>query len=195
MKKTVLLSMLTVLVFAAVAQAETYAIDPTHSSVGFKVKHMMVSNVRGEFTDFEGTYTFDPDRPQDASVDVEIRVTSVDTGNEKRDDHLRSDEFFGVEEHPVMTFKSTKVVAEGDDEYTLYGDLTIRGVTRNVALEVEFNGKVQDPWGNTRTGFEASGEINRKDFGVNFSATLDNGGLVVADDVEIELEIEGILQK
>lgn len=195
MRKIVLTGLVAVLAWTVAAPAATYDIDPTHSTVGFKVRHMMVSNVRGEFTDFQGTYTFDPEHPEATSVEVEIRVASVDTGAEKRDDHLRSDEFFDVANHPVMTFKSTKVVPKGDDEYTLEGDLTIRGVTKRVELDVEFHGQVVDPWGNTRTGFEAEGEINRQDFGVKYSAALDNGGLVVADDVDIELEIEGVLQK
>ena len=195
MKRTVLLAALAILTLSVAAQAANYTIDKTHSAVTFKVKHMMVSNVRGAFTDFEGSFSFDPDAPEKSSVQIEIQVASVTTADEKRDEHLRSPEFFDAANHPVMSFKSTKLVSDGDNEYTLLGDLTLHGVTRPVELGVEYIGTVVDPWGNTRSGFEAKGEINRKDFDIEFSATLDGGGLVVGDKVKIELEIEGILQK
>ncbi|MCK5362656.1 MAG: YceI family protein [Gammaproteobacteria bacterium] len=195
MKRTVLLAVLALLTLSVAAEAANYTIDKTHSAVTFKVKHMMVSNVRGAFTDFEGSFSFDADAPENSSAQVDIQVASVNTADEKRDEHLRSPEFFDAATHPVMSFKSTKLVSDGDNEYTLYGDLTLHGVTRPVELELEFIGTVNDPWGNVRSGFEAEGEINRKDFDINFSKTLDGGGLMVGDKVKIELEIEGILQK
>ena len=195
MKKIILLMALALLSLSVAAQAATYAIDKTHSAVTFKVKHMMVSNVRGAFTEFEGSFSFDPDAPEKSSVQVEIQVASVNTADEKRDEHLRSPEFFDAATYPVMSFKSTKLVSDGGNEYTLHGELTLHGVTRSVELELEFIGTVNDPWGNVRSGFEAGGEINRKDFDIEFSETLDGGGLMVGDTVKIELEIEGILQK
>ena len=195
MKKIILLMALALLSLSVAAQAATYAIDKTHSAVTFKVKHMMVSNIRGAFTDFEGSFSFDPDAPEKSSVQVEIQVASVTTANEGRDEHLLGDEFFDVADHPLMRFESTKLVHTDDDEFILHGNLTLHGVTKPVELEVEYIGTVVDPWGNTRSGFEAEGEINRKDFGIEFSDTLDGGGLVVGDKVKIELEIEGILQK
>jgi len=194
-KKIVILSTLAVLALGAVAQAATYTIDMSHSSVSFKVKHMMVSNVRGAFTDFGGSFTFDPEAPEKGAVAVEIKTASVSTNDDKRDEHLRSPDFFDVEKNPVMSFESTKLVHEGGDKYVLHGNLTLNGVTKPVELELEYAGMVNDPWGNTRVGFEAEGEINRKDFDVSWSKTMDGGGLVVGDKVTIELEIEGIAQK
>ena len=173
----------------------TYAIDASHSSVSFKVKHMMLSNVRGAFTEVEGSFDFDEKSPKKASVSAEIKMASVNTNDQKRDDHLRSADFFDVETHPVMRFESTKLEDEGDGEYILHGNLTLHGVTKPVEFEVEFAGSVIDPWGNTRVGFEAAGEINRKDFDITWSKNMDGGGVVVGDKVKIELEIEGVLQK
>ena len=195
MKKTMFASLLALVALAAGAQAATYTIDASHSSVSFKVKHMMVSNVRGAFTEFEGSLEFDPEATEKTTINATIQMTSVDTNDEKRDEHLRSADFFDVASHPVMTFESTKIVHESGNEYTLHGNLTLRGVTKAVELEAEYAGMVLDPWGNTRIGFEAEGEINRKDFGVTWSKTMDGGGLVVGDDVEIELEIEAVLDK
>jgi polyisoprenoid-binding protein YceI len=156
---------------------------------------MMVSNVRGSFQEFSGSFEYEKGKTGDWTVEAEIQTASVFTGDEKRDDHLRNEDFFDVTKHPTMTFKSTGVEHVDDDEYILKGDLTMLGVTKAVEFEVEFNGEVVDPWGNTRVGFEAEGEIDRKDFGMKFSSSLDNGGLVVGNTVKIELEIEGILQK
>ncbi len=195
MSRIVLLSMALVLVLAAAGQAATYAIDTTHSAVTFKVKHMMVSNVRGSFQEFSGSFEFEDGKPGDWSVTTEIMAASVFTGDDKRDDHLRNEDFFDVTNHPTLTFESTKVVHDGGDEYKLQGELTMLGVTQTVELEMEYNGMVTDPWGNTRVGWEAEGEIDRKDFGMKFSSAMDNGGLVVGNTIKIELEIEGILQK
>ncbi len=171
------------------ASAATYTVDNVHSQVHFKVAHLVISTVRGEFTDYSATIDADPASKTLNSVQAVVKTASIDTRNQKRDDHLRSADFFDASNHPEMTFKSTKVVGNGDD-ITVYGDLTIRGNTRNVKLHGKFNGEVKDPWGNTKAGFEATGKINRQDFGLSWNKALDTGGLVVGDEVEIGLEIE-----
>jgi polyisoprenoid-binding protein YceI len=183
-----------VLAFSAMtaASATPYDIDTTHSTVGFKVKHMMVSNVRGQFGDFAGSFTWDAANPQASTVNATIQVASIDTDNEKRDEHLRNADFFDAPTHPTMTFVSTRLEPKGDDLYVMHGDLTLRGVTRPVVLDLEFLGEMSDPKAGTRVGWEARGVINRRDFGVDWSRTLDSGGVVVGDDVTIELAVQGI---
>ena len=171
--------------------AGTWTIDPVHSEVGFSVRHMMVSKVRGRFTAFSGQIVTGAD-PASSSVTAEIDMTSIVTGNEQRDAHIRSADFFEVETYPTMTYRSTGVRVEGG-EYILDGDLTLKGVTKRVPLTLELNGFGPDPYGGTRAGFTATGEINRRDFGVNFHATLETGGAVVADKVALHLEIEAVL--
>jgi polyisoprenoid-binding protein YceI len=171
--------------------AGTWTIDPVHSEVGFSVRHMMVSKVRGKFTSFSGELVTGQD-PSDSSVTAEIDMASIDTGNEQRDGHIRSADFFEVEAYPTMTYRSTGVRVEGG-EYILDGDLTLKGITKSVPLSLELNGFGPDPYGGTRAGFTAIGEINRRDFGVNFHAALETGGAVVADKVALHLEIEAIL--
>ncbi len=195
MRWRVFVFMALLLALSVGASAATYTIDQSHSSVGFKVKHMMVSNVRGNFGDFSGSFEFEADKPQSWSVQAEIRTASVFTGDKDRDDHLRKDDFFDVAEHPTMTFEASEVRVVGDDEYVLTGDLTLLGVTRPVELALEYNGMVTDPWGNTRVGWEAVAEVDRKDFGMKFAGALDTGGLVVGNTIKIEIEVEGILQK
>lgn len=169
-----------------------YTIDVAHSQVSFSVRHLMVSKVRGNFTKFEGTYEIKPDVLASA-VSVSIDATSIDTRDENRDNHLRTADFFEVEKHPTFTFTSTSIQAKGDD-YILTGDLTIKGNSRSVDLALEFNGSQADPWGGTRTGFSAVGEISRKEFGVDIDIPLDGGGVVIGDKVKIEIEVEGVLQ-
>jgi len=171
--------------------AGTWTIDPVHSEVGFSVRHMMVSKVRGKFAGFSGELVTGHD-PLDSSVTATIDLTSIDTGNPDRDTHLRSADFFEVEQHQTMTYRSTGVRAEGDD-YVLDGELTLKGVTRPVPLRLELGGFGPDPYGGTRAGFTATGEIKRSDFGVDFNAVLETGGLVVSDKVAIHLEIEAVL--
>lgn len=173
--------------------AGTWAIDPTHSEVGFSVRHLMVSKVKGTFKTFEGTLTIADDL-LDSRVEATIDASSVDTRDENRDNHLRSADFFDVDQHPQLTFSSTSIRPKGD-AYIVTGDLTIHGVTRSVDLDLEFNGVSPDPWGGTRTGFSASTEINRSDFGVEFNIPLESGGFVVGDRIKITLEIEAVLQK
>lgn len=174
----------------ATARAADYAIDPAHSSVGFQIKHLAIAKVNGTFSGFEGTIAFEEGKPGAWSVKATIPTASVDTGNKDRDDHLRSPDFFDAAAYPTMTFTSTAVTMTSATEGQLQGELTLHGVTRPVTLDLEFNGAVTDPWGNEKIGFSASGEIDRKDWGLTFNKTLDNGGLMIGDTVKINLEIE-----
>ena len=179
------------LVFAAaqMATAATYTVDNVHSQVHFKVAHLVVANVRGVFNDYTAKIEADPAKKTVQNVEAVIKIASIDTRNQKRDEHLRSADFFDAANHPEMTFKSTKISGSGDD-VTVVGNLTIRGNTRPVTLKGSFSGEVKDPWGNTKAGFEATGKINRQDFGLTWNKALETGGLVVGDEVEIGLEIE-----
>ena len=170
--------------------AGTWDIDQLHSEVGFSVRHMMVSKVRGRFTTFSGQLVTG-ENPLDSSVTAEIDLASINTGSEQRDGHIRSADFFEVEKYPTMTYRSTGIRQHGDD-YVLDGELTLKGVTKSVPLKLELNGFGPDPFGGTRAGFSASGELNRRDFNVNFSAPMQNGGVVVADKIQLHLEIEAV---
>jgi len=172
--------------------AGTWAIDPSHSDVSFSVRHLMVSKVRGHFATFEGSLSI-ADDVLDSSVTASIDLNSIDTRDAGRDAHLRSADFFDIENHPKMTFVSTAIHAKGDD-YVVAGDLSLHGVTKPVELTLEFNGVSADPWGGTRAGFSATTEINRRDFGVDITLPLDGGGVVVGDKIKVALEIEAILQ-
>jgi polyisoprenoid-binding protein YceI len=172
--------------------AGTWEIDPVHSEVGFVARHMMVSKVRGRFTSFSGELVLGED-PLQSSVTATIDLTSIQTGNEQRDQHIRSADFFEVDKYKTMTYRSTGVRPEGD-HYILEGELTLKDVTKPVELTLELNGFGPDPFGGTRAGFTATGEINRRDFGVNFSAPMETGGVVVSDKVAIQLEIEAVLK-
>jgi polyisoprenoid-binding protein YceI len=172
--------------------AGTWTIDPVHSEVGFSVRHMMVSKVRGKFTKFGGELVTGDDVLA-SSVTAEIDLASIETGAEQRDGHLRSPDFFDTENHPLMTYRSTGIRQDGED-YIVDGELTLKGVTRSVPLKLELNGFGPDAYGGTRAGFSASAEINRQDFGVNWNAAMEHGGVVVSDKVAINLEIEAILQ-
>jgi polyisoprenoid-binding protein YceI len=171
-------------------EAATWTIDPIHSEVGFSVRHMMVSKVRGRFTNFSGRIVT-ADDPTQSSVTAEIDLSSINTGQEQRDAHIRSADFFEVETYPTMTYKSTGIRVE-DGEYVLDGDLTLKGVTKRVPLRLELNGFGPDPYGGVRAGFTATGEINRSDFNVSFNAPLSNGGVVVGEKVTLQLEIEAV---
>ncbi len=171
-------------------EAATWTIDPVHSEVGFSVRHMMVSKVRGRFSNFSGQIVT-ADDPTQSSVTAEIDLSSINTGQEQRDAHIRSADFFEVETYPTMTYKSTGIRVE-DGEYVIDGDLTLKGVTKSVPLHLELNGFGPDPYGGVRAGFTATGEINRSDFNVSFNAPLANGGVVVAEKVTLQLEIEAV---
>jgi polyisoprenoid-binding protein YceI len=170
----------------------SYVIDSVHSHVGFSVKHMMVSTVRGQFRKFDGKIRLDAKDFAKSSFEGEIDVASIDTGNADRDNHLRTNDFFDAPNHPKITFKSTSIVARGGSEYVVHGDLTIRGVTKPVALDVEFQGTAKNPYGKTVAGLSATAVVNRKDFGVNFNAVLETGGVAVSEKVKLELELEAV---
>ncbi len=171
--------------------AGTWTIDPVHSEIGFSVRHMMVSKVRGKFSNFSGQIVTAED-PFQSSATAEIDLKSISTGSDQRDEHIRSADFFEVETYPTMTYRSTSARFE-DGNYVLDGDLTLKGVTRRVPLILELNGFGPDPFGGTRAGFTGTGELNRRDFNVNFNAPMQNGGVVVADKITLHLEIEAVL--
>ncbi len=173
----------------------TYAIDTTHSEIGFSVRHMMFAKVRGQFKAWTATFAFDAADPSKSTVEVSVDVASIDTREEKRDGHLRSDDFFAAEKFPKMTFKSKRVERAGEGHYKLVGDLTIRDATHEVSLDVEQTGGGKDPWGNTRLGFSARTSIARSEFGLKWNQALETGGLLVSDKVEIEVEVSAIEQK
>jgi polyisoprenoid-binding protein YceI len=172
--------------------AGTWTIDPVHSEVGFSVRHMMVSKVRGKFTKFGGELVTGDD-VLGSSVTADIDLASIETGAEQRDGHLRSPDFFDTENHPLMTYRSTGIRQDGDD-FIVDGELTLKGVTRTVPLKLEVNGFGPDAYGGTRAGFSATAEINRQDFGVSWNAAMEHGGVVVSDKVAIHLEIEAVLR-
>ncbi len=172
----------------------SWSIDPAHSVVGFSVRHMMVSRVRGRFGKFEGTFNLDEEHPERSSVEFTVYVDSIDTGVPARDEHLRSADFFDAANFPTITFRSTAVKRVGPNAYRVKGDLTIRGTTRPVELEVTDEGRNKDPWGNLRWGFSARTAINRKDFGLTWNVPLEAGGWLVGDQVNIEIELEAVKQ-
>ena len=171
--------------------AGTWSIDPVHSDVSFSVRHMMVSKVKGRFGAFSGTIVT-AENPLDSSVTAEIDLSSIDTNNAQRDNHIRSADFFEVEKYPTMTFTSTSVATDGEN-YLLTGDLNLKGITKGVTLKLELNGIGPDAYGGTRAGFSASTEISRKDFGVDIDLPMDGGGVVIGDKISISLEIEAVL--
>lgn len=173
---------------AAPALAGTWTIDPHHSVMNFKVRHIF-SKAGGSFDDWAGTLEFDGKDPATLAANVTIQAASINTGNDDRDKHLRSADFFDVEKYPTITFVSKKAEKRGDDWY-LVGDFTMRGVTKEIAIEFEFDGSGKNPWGNNVAGFSADLEINRKDFGIEWNKTLDAGGMLLGDEVSIDLEIE-----
>lgn len=168
----------------------SWKIDSAHSHIQFSVRHMMISKVRGEFDEFSGTINFDEDSPEASTVHVEVDAASIDTGVEDRDNHLRSEDFLYVEEYPTITFDSKRVEITGDRTARLIGDLTIRGRSREVALDVELQGIAKSPWGNYSAGFSASGSFNRKDWGLEWNQALETGGVLVGDKVNVDVEVE-----
>jgi len=168
----------------------TWQLDPSHVEAGFAVRHLMISHVKGRFGTVVGTVLVQGDDFATAQVDVTIDAASVDTREPKRDEHLRSADFFNVEKFPTLTFKSRRVEPTDPDHYRLIGDLTIHGVTREVALDVVTEGLVRDPWGNEKAGFSAKGLIKRSDFGLHWNAALETGGFVVGDEVKLSIDVE-----
>lgn len=171
----------------------TYKIDPAHSSAQFVVRHMMISNVRGGFSGVQGTIDYDSENPSNSQVDVTIDASKINTLDEQRDAHLKSPDFLHVEQHPTITFKSTKVEKKGDDEWKVAGNLTIHGVTKPAVLNVEGpSPETKDPFGNTRIGASGTTKIKRSDFGLTWNAPIEAGGILVGDDLKIELEVSAI---
>ncbi|MFZ9859344.1 MAG: YceI family protein [Roseiflexaceae bacterium] len=167
-------------------------IDTSHSEILFTVRHMMISNVRGQFNKFSGTINLDEATPTNSSVDVSIDVASINTRDEKRDGHLTSPDFFDAATYPTITFKSTKVEKTGDTTGKIHGDLTIKGVTKAVTLDATFMGKAKSPWGTTSAGFNASTKINRTDFGLTWNVALETGGILVGEEISINIELEAV---
>jgi polyisoprenoid-binding protein YceI len=176
------------------AQAVEYTIDPSHSGIEFSVRHLGVSNVKGKFTKFSGSIWYNESDIAQSSATVTIDAASIDTAEPKRDEHLRSADFFDVAKYPDIRFRSTSITPQGD-KYLVKGYLTMHGATKEIEIEAMLTGKVQDPWGNERLGVEGKTTINRQDFGIYYSKVLDNGALVVGNDVKVELNIEAIRKK
>ena len=177
---------------AVLTGQQVWNIDAAHSEVEFAVKHLMISTVKGRFGTVSGSITLNADDLAASRVDADIDVASIDTRQEQRDAHLRSADFFDVENYPVMTFRSRSIEPGGENEFSVTGDLTIRGVTKSVVLAVEETGRGGDPWGGQRIGFTARTKINRSDFGLTWNQALETGGVVVGDDIRINLEIEAV---
>jgi polyisoprenoid-binding protein YceI len=177
-----------------VAETTTYAIDPAHTSVEFVVRHLMITRVRGRFPGVSGTIELRPGEDVPTGVQARIEAATIDTREPQRDAHLQSADFLEVEKNPTLEFASTRIDGTARD-FTIYGNLTIHGVTREVALKSEFEGRAPDPWGGQRVGYRATTTINRKDFGLTWNAALETGGVMVGDEVRIELDIQAVLQK
>ena len=171
--------------------AGDYTLDPAHTRLGFSARHAMVATVRGAFTEFTGTAHVDTANPADSKVELSIVANSINTGQQQRDDHLRSGDFFESEEYPDITFVSTDVARDGDD-WTITGDLTIKGVTHSISVPFEFTGSAQDPFGNTRIGFEGAATLNRKDWGLSWNAALETGGVLVSDKIKLQFDVSAI---
>ncbi len=171
-----------------------YALDASHSRIGFVARHAMVTKVRGAFNEFEGTGYLDGENPANTKVSVTIQAASIDTRNEQRDGHLRSNDFLDMEHYPEITFQSTEAKQLDDTTFQLTGDLTIKGVTKPVTVDFTFEGAAKDPFGNERVGFEGAVTINRKDWGVNWNAALETGGVLVSEKVTLEFELSAVKQ-
>ncbi|WP_240137205.1 YceI family protein [Streptomyces sp. MUM 178J] len=177
---------------ALAALTGEYTIDAVHSSIGFTVRHAMVTNVRGSFGEYEGTLHLDGSDPSRSTAAIDVKIASIDTGIADRDGHLRSPDFFDAENHPLMTFRSTSAEQLGGDAYRITGDLAIKGVTRPLAIDLTFNGSAKDPYGNERVGFEGGAEILRSDWGLTWNAALETGGVMVSDKVKLTFDISAI---
>ena len=172
----------------------TYTIDAAHSEITFKVKHLMITNVTGNFTQYAATMESEAADFSDAKINFEADVNSISTHNEQRDGHLKSDDFFAAEKFPKLLFKSSKLAKKGEENFTLTGELTIRDITKTIELSVEYGGTMTDPYGQVKAGFEINGKINRKDFGLTWGAVTEAGGVVVSDDVKLHAQVQMIKQ-
>lgn len=173
----------------------TWTIDPTHSLVEFSTKHMMITTVKGRFTDVAGTIVTNDENPAQSRTDVTIQVASLTTGTDQRDEHLRSADFFDVQQFPTLTFRSTRIEGEArkpGDEFVVVGDLTIRDVTKEVRLDATFEGTGRDPWGNEKASFSATTKIDRREFGLTWNAALETGGVLVANDIKLAIEVQAV---
>ena len=173
---------------------ETWVLDPTHSELQFKIKHLMISTVTGQFNQFKATVETEGDDFATAKVHFQAEVSSISTNNEQRDAHLKNGDFFDAEKYPEIIFEGHKMEKKGDDEYKLYGNITMRGVSKQLVLDVEFGGITRDPWGNMRSGFSVTGKINRYDFGMSFGAVSETGGLLLSDEVKIHANVQFVKQ-
>ena len=172
----------------------TWAIDPTHSEIGFKVKHMMFTNVSGKFNLFAADITNEEESFETSAINFSAEVNSINTGNDDRDNHLKSADFFDVENFGNLTFKSTSVKKINEGEYKISGDLTIKEVIKNITLDAEYSGLMKDPWGNTKIGLSLNGKINRKEFGLTWNAALETGGVLVGEDIKLNAEVQFVKQ-
>ena len=172
------------------SEKTTWAVDPTHSELGFKVKHMMFTNVSGKIEKYEATVVTDGDDFANATIDLTAEISSISTGSADRDAHLLSADFFDAEQFPTLSFKSTSLEKSGDDEFELTGDLTLHGVTKPVKLAVEFGGLMKDPWGNVKAAFNVTGKISRKEWGLTWNTALETGGVLVSDEVRLIAELQ-----
>ncbi|MDT6986958.1 YceI family protein [Streptomyces lusitanus] len=169
-----------------------YELDPAHTTIGFVARHAMVTNVKGHFKEFSGTLHLDGADPSKSTASLDVAMDSIDTGNADRDGHLRSADFFKIDEFPTMTFRSTKAEALGGDDYRITGDLTILGTTRPISIDLEFNGAAKDPFGNERVGFEGKAEILRSEWGLTWNAALETGGVLVSDKIKLNFDVSAI---
>lgn len=196
MKRINLIGMMLLAAFLTTSAQVSWKFDKSHSSIGFEVDHMVISEVEGKFTEYEGTFTSPAeDNFEGATVEFSIDVNSINTTNTDRDNHLKSDDFFNAEKFPKIVFKGKSMTKVNDKKYKLIGDLTMRDVTKEVTLDVEFNGNAKDPWGNTRAGFSIEGEVNRFDYGLKWNNVLETGGLVVSEEVRIDIDVQVIKNK
>ncbi|WP_328978374.1 YceI family protein [Streptomyces canus] len=169
-----------------------YTIDASHSTIGFTVRHAMVTNVKGKFNEFSGSLHLDGGDPSASTASIDVKMDSIDTGSADRDGHLKSADFFKIEEFPTMTFRSTKAEALGDEDYRITGDLTILGTTKSLTIDLEFNGAAKDPFGNERVGFEGKAEIKRSEWGLTWNAALETGGVLISDKIKLSFDISAI---
>ncbi len=195
MKKIKLVALLLLLTFSLTAAQTNWSFDKSHSKIGFSVTHLVITDVEGQFKDFDATIISTADNFENTKIEFSAKVASIDTDNEKRDNHLKADDFFNAEKFPTLSFKSKSFKKGEGKNYKLVGDLTIRDITKEVSLDVKYNGTINDPWGNTKAGFRLSGEINRFDFGLKWGAALETGGLVVGEDVTLNINLELTKQK
>src|SRR4051812_20190123 len=180
---------------AILPETSTWQLDASHSSIGFSVKHLMIATVRGSFGKYDVSFSGDEKDFSQATVTAKIDTASIDTGNDQRDGHLRSPDFFDAEKFPEIAFTGKKIVGNAFGEFKLVGDLTIRGVTKEITLDVTFEGRAKDPWGNSRLGYAAKGKINRSDFGLNWNQVLEAGGVMVSEEVKIAIEASFVKQQ